>query len=206
MTDAEHEVKNLPVPVQHLSGLPAPRDLGKLLREALEGHIEEARKGRDVQLPEDTYPLIRSLAVAGELLDDYATTFKSVAKVSVQEIEEELREAVGDQDGVPNSGMTVPDAQGDVKLSLTMTNGYDIDVNTLRSVVVALVAELEGAAEAADLAIQTLLECGNFTPQVSKVRELADQVSRQGDDQMASVVKSAIRKTVTYKGVKVSRA
>lgn len=54
-------------------------------------------------------------------------------------------------------------------------------------------------------AVYTLLQCGKFEPQVTKVRAYADMVARAGDDELAAAVNSAIVKTVKLKGVKVER-
>jgi hypothetical protein len=63
----------------------------------------------------------------------------------------------------------------------------------------------EVLVEFALTAIYTLLQCGKFEPQVTKVKAYADQVARHGDDQLAATINSAIKKTVKLKGVKIER-
>lgn len=124
------ELEPLPEPVRKL---PAPRELAAMLREVLESEIVRVRQERgDVHAPEDTHALIRSLQAFREAAGDYGRAFSTVAGVAGQEIEQELLSAVGEQDGVPNSGMGVPDADGTtIKVSIDSSNSYDIDADSV---------------------------------------------------------------------------
>lgn len=188
--------------------IPSPHRLRVTIEEELSRLIREARAERgEVQLPEETYPLVRALVASHELLSDYASAFKKAASTAQQEVESELLDAVGEQEGQPVSGMTVPDARGDIRVSLDTANEYDIDMDALRNVVCLVVGELHGngGAESADLALSMLLSMGSFTPQVSKVRAFAQDTSRKGEDGLAATITSAIRKVTRYKGVKTAR-
>lgn len=63
----------------------------------------------------------------------------------------------------------------------------------------------EVLAEYAVSTVYALLQCGKFEPQVTKVRAFADVIARDGDDNLAATVNSAIVKNVKLKGVKVER-
>lgn len=188
------------------ANLPSPKTLGQMLTEAIGNHVAAARAERgEVHAPEDTYGLIRGLHATDELMGDYARAFTAARSMVRDELESELMDATGEQDGMPMGNLTVPDKDGDIALTRDTSNAYDIDLGSLRAVIVALVGEVEGSAESADLAIGQLLALGTFTPQVSKVKEFARVLSRGDDDKLASVATGAIRKTTKYRGVKAVR-
>lgn len=121
------ELAPLPPAVQTL---PSPRELAAVLRERLEAEIVRVRAERgDVHTPEDTHALIRALRGFQEMTEEYGRAFANVAKVAVQEIEEELKDAVTEAaPGIPLSGMNVPDTDGTlIKLALDNANSYEID-------------------------------------------------------------------------------
>lgn len=196
--------------------MPSPHNLRLVLEDELTRRIQAMREERgEVQLPEDTFPLVRALAASEELLADYSAAFRKAVSTVRQELEQELIEAQGEQDGQPNGGMTVPDPRGDVRLSLDTSNDYDIDLDALRNAVCAMASsspplatlgmDVNARAAIADYAVRLMLELGKFDPQVSKVRSFAAELSRNGDDSLAATVTSAIRKTSRYKGVKTTR-
>jgi hypothetical protein len=217
-----------------LSGgrLPTARSIRAELRTQLNGAVlaERNRRG-EVHQPEDTWGMQRSLASVIEVCGEYSRAFADAAKEARQIAEEELIEAVGEQDGTPNQGMTVPDAEGDVKISLDTRNGYEIATDALYSAVafaqllggdlvnsvVASVStefetpeigkETEGIlAEAMARAMAELCTLGKFEPQVSKVRVFAKELAREpGGDGVSATVTSAIKKTTQYRGVKIER-
>lgn len=204
--------------------LPAPHDLVGMLRAKLEEVVENARRGRgDVATPEDTFAIQRGLAQVHEGLTDYARAFSKIAKEALGYVQDELELAVGEQDGIPVSGLKVPDLDGTtVAISLDTTNEYTFDHDALRSAVayfVIVTRRGEGAPRGvksdevdswvADLLIQAmeLLETlGQFRPQVTKVRTFTADLSRApGGDIIASTVTSTTRKNPQFKGVKVKR-
>jgi len=216
-------------PLHHLTAnLPDPNALKWSLREQLETAYQAALAIRgEARLPEDTYDIQRALAAATDALKAYSGVFYDLRRYVSQLVEEQLIDAVGEQTrvvsetgnsglpvysgtGRPNQGLRIPDPAGDVVLSLDNANSYDIDVDQLVAAVIAATLSDDQQGERTPeqtlaAALVALLELGKFEPQVSKVRAYAAELSRSGDDATASVVTSAIRKTVTYKGVKYER-
>jgi hypothetical protein len=202
----------LPVPIGQLpQTMPSPRDLAKALEHSLAEHVAHLRRERgDVSLPSDVFELVRSLTKSYEVLKDYESAFSKAVKIVKEEMEEELCEAMGDQDGVPNGGMTVPDLEGDVRISVDSPNSYRFDVEQLVQVAIASVDKPKDplstdVRKAAYEAIQFLLSMGEFKPQVSKVKANAMELSRLGSDDFAGVLLSSIQKTTAYRGVKFER-
>jgi hypothetical protein len=222
-----------PLP-ESVENLPEPREFARLLRERLEAEIIRVREERgEVHQAEDVYQLSRGLSRYIEIAGEYKRAFDGTAKIAKQELENELIDAVGEQDGTPTGGLTVPDLDGtDIKLALDQANSYDIDASVLRSALAARILE-SGAvqenveqlavsaavhddeeasgkldnylAEVITLALEEYEQLGAFSPQVSKVRAFAKDLAGRGADSLASLVSAAIRKTQTYRGVKVSR-
>lgn len=218
-----------------VNNLPSPDSFAKLLRDWLDENIQLVRAERDVVAREDTFALVRDLQRFREVAADYARAFSSAARVAAQELEEELKYAVGEQDGIPTSSMSVPDTDGTkIKISLDAPNRHTIDPEPVyRSVAVKVITEsdiLERVLTAATdvlinpdgkeepredfattvaglvvTAMQELAQVGNFEPQVSKVRALATWLSAHGMDDAAGVASKAIRTTKDYNGVKISR-
>lgn len=207
--------------VAALASLPAPATLKRSLAELLQRNYLEATSLRGaVHVPEDTYAIQRQLAGVLELFAEYATAFGQLRKLVADLQQEELVEAVGEQQGRPNQGIMVPDPEGDFRLGPAFANSYTIDLEQLIAVVAirspelnALTDQLTGAplkaadwdVDLAKTAIWLLLGMGKFDPQVSKVRAYADGLSREGRDDLASILKGAIQKTRDYKGVKFER-
>jgi hypothetical protein len=204
-----------------LSGdtMPAPRTVVAVLRENLHRLVTEARNSRgEVHTPEDTYALIRSLMGVRDGARDYEYAFSTIRKEVDEFIQDDLELAVGEQDGVPNSGLNVPDVDGsDIAIGLDTQNNYGFDDGTL---VQALIFEaLEQAAEIqADnlprdyvawllgTALNRLIALGQFRPQVTKVRAFADDLARrEGGPNIAAAVRGSVSKTVRFRGIKVER-
>jgi hypothetical protein len=206
------------------SRMPSARSVLAILRDQLnEGVLTERKRRGDVHAPEDTFGMQRSLAAVIDVCGEYGRAFTTVAKEARAVAEEELIDALGEQEGVPNGGLTVPDAEGDVRIDLDTANSYAIDLgNLLPAVAFAVMTErvqqvealidphdenAEGEDILADLliaAMSKLIDTGKYEPQVSKVRAFKAALSRLPDaDGVASTVE--VRKTVSYRGVKVSR-
>lgn len=199
--------------------MPAPHDLVGMLRRNLEALVTAARQERgDVLLPEDTYGVVRAVARVHEGLTDYANAFRTITKEADGYIQDELELAVGEQDGVPNSGMTVPDVDGtDLCISLNQPNEYDFDLVALFTAVtfqaVEALVEFEDDRTDRDtvigllmVALGKLTELGRFTPQVTKVKAFAAELARlDGGARVASAVTSTIKKRPQFKGIKVER-
>lgn len=224
-------------PASILGGLPEPSSLKAQINTWYAGMVEERGK---VHTPEDTFSVQRRLAAALEMCQRYKATFEEGRKLVAQLQEEQLIDAVGEvassvtdqPTGQPMTGLTVPDADGDIRLTLDETTTYEIDTEQLMASVCAVVIgtsqfggladhitdvvngdadgvppeQLENVlAEAFMEAQHVLLTTGKFEPQVTKVRAYADTLARRGEDGLSGVVRQAIRKKRTYKGVKMSR-
>jgi hypothetical protein len=207
-----------------------------MLKAWLESEIQRVREERGpVAAPEDTFALVRSLQSFWEVMAEYSRVISGVVKVAKQEQEEELKTAVGDQDGVPNGSLTVPDTDGTaIKLTLSAPNVHTIDVEPLRAALaweilattdvteqvmetaMAAVMELDDRAKALEdlestmmraitLALARQEELGKFEPQVSKVRALAKTLASAGFDNVAATVTRSITTKKDYKGITPSR-
>lgn len=217
-----------------LVGMIEPQDLKRRILQAVqEGYATLSSERGEVTIPEDTYATQRALATAAETLKGYAEAFKAGASMVATLQQEELVEAVGEQDGVPNSGLTVPDPNGDIRLTVRTENEYEGDADQLAAVVAGEVltfsysdqyptgvelvrAIVEGdtghpddlAEQLRDMmadAIHRMLTLGKFSPQVSKVKTYADQLSRNGMDDLAGAARTSMSKRSTYKGVTAER-
>lgn len=192
-------------------GLPDPTDLRKALRAAVDrAYLASVTARGEVTRPEDTFDVQRSLAAVRELFTDYARVFSDMRKLIGQLQEEQLIDAVGEQAGVPNQPITVPDPEGDVRLGLQLDKVYSFDTEQLITVVATQIggqAESTAARDAglAMSAIRTFLSLGKFEPQVTKVKGYAAELARDGHDDLASVVSGTIRDFTTYKGIKFER-
>lgn len=135
MTGAELE------PLPAVKNLPAPSEFARILREWLDGEILAAREARgNVERPEDTHALVRALQGTRELFGEYGRAFTTASGVVSQVLAEELGTAVGEQNGIPNQGMTVPDLDGTlIKMALDTANSYIIDLDVVRAALAELI-------------------------------------------------------------------
>jgi hypothetical protein len=204
--------------------MPAPHDLVGILRERLDALVLQLRAERgEVHAPEDVYVPMRRLGALAEGLGDYGRAFSKVAGEVRGHIQDELELAVGEQDGIPNSGMRVPDEDGtDLLVSLDTRNEYNIDTAVvINGVALQTMSMFPGVARNIALdddeadeellrilvaAMVQLIACGTFKPQVTKVRALATEIART-DPKVASTITSmlATAKRTEFKGVKIKR-
>lgn len=162
--------KELVLP-ESVRALPAPPEFAKLLREWLEEQIIAARKARgEVTSSEDVFDLVRSLQRTREVLGDYARALTSAANVAGQEIEEDLKYAVGEQQGIPNSGLTVPDTDGtDIKITLDMPGTHTIDKDeVLPAVAAEVLYQYDAVTGAANLGVAVALATDDQEQAVAK--------------------------------------
>lgn len=174
------------------------------------------RERGPVHVAEDTWAMLRRIGAELDRVGGYNDAFAAGKKLLKQLLEEELVEAVGEQDGIPNQGMTIPDGEGDIRLSLEKPKVYAIDIDQLVGVLVAALevevaetslpfAAVEGVGFVVKETVRALLSWGKFEPQVSKVKGYAATLARNGNDQAASIVTGAITETTRYKGVAFER-
>lgn len=209
----------LPVPIGDLpASMPSPFDLAKALERSLMEHVFRLRTERGaVTIPSDVFELVRSLTKSHEILKDYENAFSKARRIVQEEIEGELCEAVGDQEGVPNSGLTIPDSEGDVRISVDSPNSYKFDIDQITKVAIAASMNYdtpqgaqpqEAQQYAWNIALEAigyLLDMGDYRPQVSKVKAMSMNLSRQSDDDLSGALLSSIQKTTAYRGVKFER-
>lgn len=193
--------------------LAPPEVLGRELKQRIQTAYAALYKARgEVQVPEDTYDMLRRLAAEWDRFKGYGRAFSDAVKLLAQLMEEELTEAVGEQEGIPNQGLTVPDAAGDFRISLDTPRVYEIDMDQVWAVIQN---SLEDRAKIAGIAfpipwavhqvVNLLPQLGKFEPQVSKLKAYAATLARDGDDKAASVVSGAITSKTPFKGVKFER-
>lgn len=209
--------------------MPSPRSVSRILQDQLHaGVLAERNRRGQVHQPEDTFPMHRSLAAVIAVAKDYEYAFRNARREAEAVAEEELIEAVGEQDGHPNQPLTVPDPEGDVRISPSVVNSYEIDQDALHSAVAfSLISDRSGSTDQlleeitrhSDLetiesllagllvqAMNVLCTLGKFEPQVSKVRVFAKEIARMPDgDGVSATVTGAIKKSTDYKGVKIER-
>jgi hypothetical protein len=166
--------------------LPAPSSIRAQLRRQLNEAVavERARRG-EVRLPEDVWPMFRALARVTETCGEYARAFQAAATEANAVAEEDLIEAVGEQDGTPNQGMTVPDADGDVKVSLDTANAYEFDRGALFNAVAY-------AVRAEHSVVGTLVKIMEMYPGHLEPQELEDR-DAQVDQFVAHLLLAAMR-------------
>jgi hypothetical protein len=207
--------------------LPTTPNLRRQLKLGLAAILSEPRP--DVVGPEDTFALQRRLAAVSETAKEYGRAFTAFEREDVRPaIAEILADAVGEQDGIPNSGLTIPDTDGtDIRIGVVSETEYEIDPEMVFQAVSMQVmteasdpvtamfrAEFDGDGATAQLLLSGLLvevckqavALGKFTPQVSKVRAYAKEVARvEGGDTTAAVMTAAIRKRTIHRGITVER-
>jgi hypothetical protein len=207
--------------------LPTTPNLRRQLKLGLDAVLSGPRP--EVQSPEDTYAIQRRLAAIGEQAKDYGRAFTAFEREDLRPaMAEILADAVGEQDGIPNGALVVPDADGtNIKIAPDTANSYDIDTDMIFNAVAQGVMETsrdalaemfrreyagDGAtaqmilASVLALGMRQAVALGKFEPQVSKVRAYAVEVARgEGGDITAAILKGSIKKTVIDRGVKVTR-
>jgi hypothetical protein len=195
----------------------------ELVRRIQEAYAALAGERGAVHVPEDTFAMQRRLGTTRDQFTGYMAAFRDAVGLLKQLMEEELVEAVGEQDGIPNQGLTVPDAEGDIRLSLDTPRVYSIDLDQVRTTILENVLRNVDLMDVADGTAPTtrqlydlvevsveeattrLLSLGKFELQVSKVKAYAATLARAGLDKQSSVVSGAISETHPYKGVKFER-
>lgn len=209
MSDSWNQVPAL------VEGLSQPTELKRALKERVQrAYMELSRQRGPVHVPQDTFDMQRRLGGAHDLFKGYQAAFADVVKLLKQLMEEELVEAVGEQEGIPNQALTVPDVEGDIRLSRDEPTTYAIDLDQLVGVLTGQMLDsaasigmdrAEAIAYTVTSVVAALRSWGKVEPQVSKVRAYADTLARNGDDQASSVVSGAITQSTPYKGIKFER-
>lgn len=192
-----------------VDGLPDPQALKRVVKERIQEAYADLHKARGAVLqPEDTYDLHRRLQATREQMSGYERGFKEVGALIGQLQAEELVEAVGEQDGIPLSGLTIPTAGGDIVVSPSFKRVNDIAPQQVQDAIVNGVTDswieaIEHAAvhdsetleenlrEMLAQALTALVGTGKWEPQVSKLKATAAEWSRSGHDDMAGRLMAA---------------
>lgn len=235
------ELPNLPAPIGDNTGqldlatlsaaLPLVRaDLVLALRQAAADH----RRARGtVVTAEDTYPLVRRLTEADEVLGQWSRAFSDAAKEARAIIEEEALTVAGaEHEGTLSDSLYVPDGvgrriavRGDWQAG---SSSWDVP-SLIGWLVDDEVAEAKGAdalqrkareqgvvmpkswdddevREVARNVVDRLLALGSYTPNATKIKTLRVKLAELGRDAEAAVI-AQVRSVGlrTYKGVKVTR-
>lgn len=235
------ELPNLPAPIGDNTGqldlatlsaaLPLVRaDLVLALRQAAADH----RRARGtVVTAEDTYPLVRRLTEADEVLGQWSRAFADAAKEARAIIEEEALTVAGaEHEGTLSDSLYVPDGVG---RRIAVRGDWQAGSSTwdVPSLIGWLVddevAEAKGAdalqrkareqgvvmpkswdddevREVARNIVDRLLALGSYTPNATKIKTLRVKLAELGRDAEAAVI-AQVRSVGlrTYKGVKVTR-
>jgi hypothetical protein len=192
------------------------------LIDALRSSVRDLRAARGtVVTPEDTYDAVRRLVDAGEVLRRLRDAFEGAAVEADALVAEEAVIANGEQDGVPNGSLFVPDGAGQrICVRNDWANGKDAwDVGSL----VGWLIEDEvsdymatGEITETDLeddlrqvarnAVDRLLSLGRFTPSVTAIEGLRRRHAERQDDATAALLRQLRTKGERiYKGVKITR-
>jgi hypothetical protein len=214
-----------------------PVRVAAAVRAEVERTVAEMRAALEaaggVLSPADTFRVQRYLQEVSEKLAEYERVFKGVRGHIKLLVAEVLADAVGEQDGIPAEGLTVPDRDGDIRISLDTTREHTISEEMLLPAFASMFAEQHAeaimraydqvatrttngpederarvgvaVAEAIVDALSNVGQLGKFEPQVTKVRAYAKDLARNGEDRAASIVAAAITTKTTYNGVKVER-
>jgi len=192
-----------------VDGLPDPQALKRTVKERIEQAYADLHKARgEVLKAEDTYDLHRRLQATREQMEAYSRGFAEVAKLIAQLQQEELVEAVGEQDGVPLSGLTIPTAGGDIVVKPSFKRVNDIGPEAVQTAIVhglveAWIESIEHAAvhsadtleenlrELVQQALTVLIGTGKWEPQVTKLKVTAQEWARAGHDDLAGRLMAA---------------
>lgn len=226
MSDNEY----VPLPPAVLEAMPDAQVVKRRLLEAInaEYHVITTARGEVVNA-EAVFPAVRKVASWHEQAKDLKGAFEAARKLTADLLEDELVAVGGEQNGVPNQrSLKVPDAGGDIRVTVKTSNVHHIDVEALISATTAVhlgggeVAQIvdivngdhatigpdqldDVLAEIVSDAVRSVLACGKFEPQITKVTAYADAIARGGEDQLSGVVRDAIRTTVKNDGVTMTR-
>lgn len=192
-----------------VDGLPDPQALKQVVKERIQQAYADLHAARgEVLQPEDTYDLHRRLQATREQMGGYERGFKEVGALIGQLQQEELVEAVGEQDGVPLSGLTIPTAGGDIVVAPSFKRVNDIEPEAVQTAIVNGVVEawmepIEHAAvhstetleeslrELVQQALTVLIGTGKWEPQISKLKATAQEWARSGHDDLAGRLMAA---------------
>lgn len=204
---------------QTRSGFPAPDVLAQALADGFEESLAQKRRERGtVYVPEDTHATIRDVHAVKLLARRYADVFLSLDKRAGGALAEELVEAVHEQQGIPLSGMKVPDGEATIVFTLEKSTVRDFDMPQIYRALAQLVMDehdegaicddedtpevLAFAVECIERAVAELLT--GSKPSIKGIEALQATAGHRGADDLAATVRTAVGPTRRpFKGVKV---
>lgn len=212
----DHQAQLLAVD-ELLIGLPDPQELKRTIKERVQLAYAACSKARGKVLQqEDTYELQRQLQAVSEAFSSYAAGFAEIVKLVKQLQQEELVEAVGELEGIPLSGITVPTAGGDIVIQPSFKRENNIDADHVKRSIVKAVSEawdesIRATAarwpekitmdlqEVLEQALTAFVGVGKWEPQVSKLKATAALWARTpGWDARAGDLMRALKVKTTY--------
>lgn len=147
--------ENPPVELEHIvTRFPSHQTLGKALQDGVNATMAQLRAARgEVVTEEDVYEAVRWAQGIAESFHEYGRAFAGAAALVGQYAEEELTEAVGEQDGVPLKSLTVPDVDGtNIRLAKETSNVHHINkAAVLQALAVSLVQHQDVAGQLAEI-------------------------------------------------------
>lgn len=167
-----------------MGGLPEPVEFTRLFKLGIERAFAVARAELgENPTREDTFALHRTLAKGFELAKGYKGAFEAGRKLFGDLQAELLADAVGEQDGVPVSDLTVPDAEGDITLKVGSSNVHTIDEEGLKA---AVAAQVIGRDEPEGLASTEIMSLTTF------VRDLVNGDASEDPERLGDVLAEAL--------------
>lgn len=138
MTSSNDQTFSVELAATSYGGLPDPVEFTRQFKAGIERAFSVARAELgENPTEEQTFALHRTMAKGFELAKGYKGGFEAGRKLFSELQAELLTDAVGEQDGVPNKGLLVPDAEGDITLKVGSSNVHTIDVEGLKAAVAA---------------------------------------------------------------------
>jgi hypothetical protein len=240
--DANRRVRKAEAAPRHLLPVPWTDTVGQLdtdtmrklapeirtgLIDALRSSATAVRAARGtVVTPEDTYDLVRRLTAAQEALTQWQQAFAAAADEAAALVAEEAATANGEQDGIINGSLFVPDGEGQ-RIAVRNDFGARPSVWDVGSLAGWLIEDelsntqgainrggdsaqagwsADDAQQVARNVVDRLLDLGTYTPKASAVESLRKKLAGQQRDADAAVI-GQVRHVgpAPYKGVKITR-
>lgn len=159
------------VELDHLvTRFPDHRTLSKALQDGVNATMAQLRAARgEVVTEEDVYEAVRWAQGIAERFNEYGRAFAGAAALVGQYAEEELVEAVGEQDGVPLKSATVPDVDGtDIKLTKQTSNVHHIDQDAVLQALAVFLVQGHDLAGEMSVILSDLYDRVEFTDKATE--------------------------------------
>jgi hypothetical protein len=140
MTEPTETPFSVELEAASLGGLPAPQEFQRVFKLGIERayNAERAKLGDGDHVDvAESLDLHRTLAKGFELAKGYKAAFEAGRKLFDELQAELLADGVGEQDGVPNQDLLIPDPEGDITLKVGSSNVHTIELESLKAAVAA---------------------------------------------------------------------